>query len=118
MVPVIDTGTDDDHAFSFGHRRCIGPFARKLQDCLGIDSGENLLPGRRVGGVFIRVVLRIISGQAAADAVLSHDQIVNSSDGHLPVDGLGEFDRHASERAPVHAELDKFNAQHPVIVVE
>ena len=30
VVPVIDAGTDDDHAFALGYVGGIGPFTRKL----------------------------------------------------------------------------------------
>ena len=77
MVPVVYSGTDDDHALAFGGLGSTGPLPGKLQDRFGIDTGKYFLPGGSVSRVLVAVVLWVVALQTSIHSILSHDQVVN-----------------------------------------
>ena len=118
VVPVVDARADDDHALALSHVRRIGPFPGELKHGPGIDSGEDFLPRRRVGGILVGVILRIIPGKPAAHSVLRHDQVVNRGHGDSSVKRLDVLGRHSPQGFLIQAEFRELGAEHPIVVLE
>ncbi len=117
VEPVVDPGTDDDHALAVGLLGGAAPLAGELQHGVGADAGEHLLPGRGVRGALVVVALRVGAGKAAVNPVLRHDQVVHRRHRHPPVDRVDPADRHPALGAqvqPVFVELDRGDIIVPV----
>ena len=52
-----------------------GEFARELHYSVSADSGEFLLPRRRVGDLLVVVARRVVAREAARHAILRHQEI-------------------------------------------
>src|SRR5581483_4954740 len=94
------------------------PFARELDDHVAREAGVFLLPcGSERPVVVIRA--RIIAAQTAVDAVLRHEQVINSGDEHSrAVRKLDGPRGHAAERAAIGAEIVELDVDRDVAAAE
>ena len=112
VIPVVDAGAHDDHALPAGHLRGIRPLTRELENRGGSDAGEDLLPGRRVRGVLVGVVLGVCAGQSTAHAVLRHREVVDGRDQRRSVWSLDLHDRNTTVHSLIESELSERGLDH------
>src|ERR1019366_3645713 len=77
---MMDTRANDDRAFAPGQARRDAPLSRETDQRIPAHDRVLLLPGRRVGRILVVVIGRIFARQAAADAVLGDQQVVDRGD--------------------------------------
>src|SRR6185437_9080103 len=107
VIPVINTGANDDSAFAVGLLRSNCELTRQLNDGSSPNSGELLLPCWSVGDLVIFVVGRVISGKPSMHPVLGHQQIQSRSNRNSPVDRVDVADGHAPPKRSSASEVDK-----------
>src|SRR5690554_3908534 len=78
VVPVVHTGTHDDHGTTFGLVGVIRKLTGNADHFLRRYAGDLFLPGRGVRLHFVVGSGAVILAQASADAVVGDHQVVNS----------------------------------------
>ncbi len=82
VVPVVHTGTHDDHGTALGLVGVVGKLTGNADHFVGGDAGDLFLPGRGIGLHFVVGGSTVVLAQATADAVVGHHQVVNGD--HAP----------------------------------
>src|SRR5690554_3458147 len=90
VVPVVHTGTHDDHGTALGLVGVIGELTGNTDHFLGGYAGDFFLPGRGIGLHFIVGGSAVILAQTTADTVVSHHQVVNSD--HTAFGAVSQLD--------------------------
>ncbi len=96
VVPVIHTGTDDDHATSVGFVSVVGKLTGNTGALLCRHASNFLLPRGGIRTNLIkrgRAVIFAVTGKATVDAVVGTHQIKNGNRQHVaairPLQALG-----------------------------
>ena len=101
VVPLVDTGTDDNHTLAACLLGCGGKGAGRPDDLVGRDARNLLLPLRGVGQVIVVARGAVDVAQAAVDAIMGHEEVedigaayhtifgLDMDDGHLVLDDVG-----------------------------
>ena len=79
VVPVVHTGTDDDHGTALGLVGVIGELTGNADHFLGGDAGDLFLPGRGVRLNFVIGSGTVILAQATANAVVGDHQVIDGN---------------------------------------
>ena len=118
VVPLVHARADDDRALAAGLLRGGGPLPGEADHLWRGDAREALLPGRRVCGVRVVVTRGVVAGEAAGDAVLGEEQVVDGGHLHRPARGLDGPHRHAAQRDPARGVLVEGHLGDAVVPVE
>ncbi len=78
VIPVVQTGTHDDHRATVGFIRVIGKLTCGADDLRPRYAGDLLCPGRGVGFHVVIVRRTVFIVQTALQAVVGQSQVVNS----------------------------------------
>src|SRR3546814_1212874 len=73
MIPVIETGAENDHRAAAGLLRRVGELARDLDDRLTRYSRHLLGPGGGEGHVVVIALRDVLAAKAPVDAVRSEE---------------------------------------------
>ncbi len=107
VIPVVDTGTDDDRALAFGGFRRRGPLAGELGNIGAVDASKFFLPGRSISPLLVIVTLRILPSETAINAELSHQQIKNGGHRDSAVSCFQILNRDAATAPAVAGKIIK-----------
>src|SRR6056297_904895 len=89
VVPVVHTGTDDDHGTALGLIGVVGELTGNADHFLGGHAGDLFLPGRGIGLYFIVGSGAVIIPQPTADAVVGNHQVINGD--HAPFGAIRQL---------------------------
>ena len=118
VVPLVHAGADDDRALAAGLLGGGGPLPGEADHLGRGDAGEALLPGGGVGRVGVVVAGRVVAGQAAGDAVLGEEQVVDGGDLDRPAQRLHGAHRHAAQGHLARGVLVEGHLGEAVVSVE
>ena len=85
VVPVVQPGADDDHRAAAGLLGIAREFARHRDDLVARHAGDLFRPGRRVGLDVVVALGEMFAAEAAIDAVIGDEQIVDRRHQRLAV---------------------------------
>src|SRR3546814_3495814 len=80
MIPVIETGAENDHRAAAGLLRRVGELARDLDDRLTRYTRHLLGPGGGEGHVVVIALRDVLAAKAPVDAVIGAEQVEDGSD--------------------------------------
>ena len=90
VVPVVHTGTNDDHATAVGFMGVVGKFTGNAGALLCWDTGDSLLPRRGIGANLIkrsRAIIFAVADKATVDTVVGTHQVKNADCQHVAAVG-------------------------------
>src|SRR5690554_5438415 len=90
VVPVVHTGTHDDHGTALGLVGIIRKLTGNADHFLGGYASDLFLPGRSVGLHFVIRRSSVVITQAMADAVVGDHQVVNGD--HTAFSAVSQLD--------------------------
>jgi hypothetical protein len=88
---VVHGGADDDHGAAVGLFGVGRKLARDLDDLVAGDTCDLLGPGRRVRRVLVVGFRDVATAEAAIDAIVGDEQVVDGRDQRLAVGELQPF---------------------------
>jgi len=103
VIPMIDTGANDDHVAAGALFAVHGPFAGNSYQGLGGDARIFFLPGGCKRFVIL-VVCRIIASQAARNSELAHEKVEDGRNRNLPIFRHDTPDRDIPENITIGLE--------------
>src|SRR3546814_12352759 len=91
MIPVIETGAENDHRAAAGLLRRVGELARDLDDRLTRYTRHLLGPGGGEGHVVVIALRDVLAAKAPVDAVIRAEPVEAGSD--MGGTAIGELER-------------------------
>ena len=91
VVPVVHRRADDDHAATAGLVGGAGELAGDLDHLGARHAGDLFLPSRGTGHIVVVAPGHVAAAEAAVEAVLRHQQVVDAGDQRLAAVGEGDL---------------------------
>ena len=96
VIPMVQTGTEDDHRLAVGLFRIARELARDGDDLVRGNTGDLLGPGRGVRHVVGKIFRRPFATKATVKAIVGAEQIEHRGNQRLTVRQFDALDRHVA----------------------